>query len=150
MERTIKRQFRDSASADIAPPKRLDQTKWTDSYLILMKYLMTHTSADGKRTIDYVVRIDKPLEWLATTLAERLLYEAALSGLSFVKDYQEVYRIVKQWILNNPAFAWVRPFDRRKDGRGAVVAMRAHYDGPGETSKKLAMAEADLKNLHLQ
>ena len=26
--------------------------------------------------------------------------------------------------------------------------MRAPYDGPGETAKKLAKAEADLKNLH--
>ena len=115
-----------------------------------MNYLRTRTSADGKRTIYYVVRIDKPLEWLATTLAERLLYEAALSGLSFVKDYQEVYRIVKKWTLNTPSFAWVSPFDKRKDGRGTVAAMRAHYDVPGETAKKLAKAEADLKNLHLQ
>ena len=28
--------------------------------------------------------------------------------------------------------------------------MRDHYDGPGETAKKLAKAEADLKNLHLK
>ena len=26
--------------------------------------------------------------------------------------------------------------------------MRAHYDGPVETAKKLAKAEADLKNFH--
>ena len=26
--------------------------------------------------------------------------------------------------------------------------MRAHYDGPGETAKKISKAEADLKNLH--
>ena len=87
-------QSRDSASEDIASPKRLDQTKWTDSYLALMKYLRNRTSADGKRTINYVVCIDKPLGWLAATRAERLLYGAALTGPSFVPDSQEVYRIV--------------------------------------------------------
>ena len=100
-----------------------------------MNYLRNHTSADGKRTIDYGVCIDKPLGWLASTRNERLIYGATLTGPSFVQDSQEVYRIVKQWTLNNPAFSWVRPFDKREDGRGAVAAMRAHYDGPGETAK---------------
>ena len=34
----LEHQSRDSASEDIAPPKRLGQTKWTDSYLALMNY----------------------------------------------------------------------------------------------------------------
>ena len=144
----LERQSCDSASEDIAPPKRLDQTKWADSYLALMNYLRTRTSADRKRTIDYVVCIDKPLWWLAATRAERLLYVAALTGPYFVKYSQEVYRILKQCTLNGPAFAWVRPFDRREDGRSIVAEMRAPYDGTGETAKKLAKAEADLQNLH--
>ena len=121
-----------------------------DSYLALMNYLRTCTSAYRKPTINYVVRIDKPLGWIAATRAERLLYGAALTGPSFVQDSQEVYRIVKQWTLNTPAFAWVHTFDKREDGRGAVSTMSDHYDGPGKTAKKLAKAEADLKNLHLQ
>ena len=144
----LERQSRDSESEDIAPTKRLDQTKWTDSYLALMNYLRPCMTADGKRTIDYVVRIDKPLGWLAANRAERLLHGSALTGPSFVKDSQEVYRIVKQWTLDTPAFSWVRPFDRREDGRGAVAAMRAQYDGPGESAKKISKAEEDLKNLH--
>ena len=61
-----------------------------------MNFLRTRTSADGKCTIDYVVRIDKPLGWLAVNHAERLLYGVALTGPSFLQDSQEVYRIVKQ------------------------------------------------------
>ena len=86
----LKRQSRDSVSEDIASPKGLDQTKCMDSYLVLMSYLRTRTSANGKCTIDYVVRIDKPLGWLAATRAERLLYGAALTGPSFVQDCQGV------------------------------------------------------------
>ena len=144
----LERQSRDSVSEYIAPSKRLDQTKWTDLCLALMNYLRTRMISDGKCAIDYVVRIYNPLGWLATTCAESLLYGAALTVPSFVQDSQEVSRIVKQWTLNTPAFAWVSPFYKRKDGRGAVAAMRAHYDGPGKTAKKLAKAEADLKNLH--
>ena len=92
----LERQSRDSASEDIAPPKRLGHTKWTDLYLELVNYLRTSTSADGKRTVDYVVRIEKPLGWLDATRSERLLYGAALTGQSFVKDSQEFYRIVNQ------------------------------------------------------
>ena len=115
-----------------------------------MNYFRTRTSADGKRTIDYVVRIDKPLGQLAATRAERLLYGAALTGPSFVQDSQEIYHIVKQWTLNTPAFSWVHLVDKHEDGRSAIAAMRSHYDVPGETARQLAKAEADLKNLHLQ
>ena len=76
----LERQYRDSASEYIVPPKCLDQTKWMDSYLALMNYLRNRTSADWTRTIDYLVRIDKPLGWLAATRAERLLYGAALTA----------------------------------------------------------------------
>ena len=113
-----------------------------------MNYLRTRTSADRKRTIDYVVRIDKPLGWIAATRAERLLYGAALTGPSFVQDSQEVYCIVKQWNLNTTAFAWVRIFDKRKYGRGAVAAMCNNYDGPVKMAKNIPNAEADLKNLN--
>ena len=67
-----------------------------------MNYLRTRTSADGKCTIDYVVRIDNPLGLLAANRAERLLYGAALTGPSFVKYSQEVYRIVNQQTFNTP------------------------------------------------
>ena len=117
----LERQSRDSASEDIAPPERLDQNKWTDTYLALMNYLITCRSAEGKRFINYVVRIDNPLGWLAATRAERLLYGSALNGPSFVQDSQEFYRIFNQWTLNTPAFAWVCPFDKREDGRGDVA-----------------------------
>ena len=92
-----------------------------------MNYLRTRKIADRKRTIDYVVNIDKPLGWLAPTRAERLLYGAALTRPYFVQDSEEVYCIVNQWTLNTPAFAWVRPFDKRKDGRGAVSKMCASF-----------------------
>ena len=74
----------------------------------------------------------------------------SIYGPFFVQDYQEVYRIFKQWTLNTPVFAWVRPFDKREDGRGAVAAMSAHYVRSVNTAKNLAKAEADLKNLNLQ
>ena len=73
---------------------------------------------------------------------------APLTGPYFAQDNGKVYRVTKQWTLNTSAFAWVRPFDRNEDGRAAIAAMREHYDGPGETAKKLAKAEADLKTIH--
>ena len=40
----LERQSRDLASEDRAPPKRLDQTNWTYSYLALMNYLRLLTA----------------------------------------------------------------------------------------------------------
>jgi hypothetical protein len=77
-----------------------------------------------------------------------LKYNAPLTGPFYLQDNQKVYHVTKQWTLNTPAFAWVRPYDSTEDGRAAIAAMRDHYDGPGETAKKLARAEAELKTIH--
>ena len=89
-----------------------------------------------------------PPGWLPTSRDDRLKYNAPLDGPYYNQDNQKVYRVTKQWTLNSTAFAWVRPFDNSENGRAAVAAMRDHYDGPGETAKKLAKAEAELKTIH--
>ena len=46
--------------------------------------------------------------------------------------------------------AWVRPFDNTEDGCGALMVLWDHFDGPGDTAKKLAKTEAELKTIHYQ
>jgi hypothetical protein len=122
----------------VEAPKRLDPSKWVGLYLAFINFLRGQTSADGKRTLDYVVRKDHSPGWTPTSREDRLKYNAPLMGPYYNQDNQKVYRVTKQWTLNTAAFAWIRPFDTIEDGRGAVAAMRQHYDGPGETAKQEA------------
>jgi hypothetical protein len=144
----LEKQGRDREDDIVDAPKRLDPSKWVESYLSFINFLRGQISADGKRTLDSVVRKDPPVGWMPTSREDRLKYNAPMTGHFFSQDNQKVYHITKQWTLNSAAFAWVRPFDNVEDGRGPVAAMQEHYDGPGETAKKLAKSEAELKNIH--
>ena len=144
----LQKQERDNKDDVIDAPKRLDPSKWVDAYLAFLNFLRTQKSADGKRTLDFVVRRRMPPGWTPTSRADCLKYNAPMTGPFYLEDNQKVFRITKQWTLLTPAFSWIRPFDLAEDGRGAVAAMRDHYDGPGETAKKLAKAEAEMKTIH--
>jgi hypothetical protein len=142
----LEKQGRDKEDDLVEAPKKLDPSKWVDSYLTFLNFLRGQVSTDGKRTLDYVVRKVPPVGWKPTSREDRLKYNAPLAGPFYAQDNRKVYRL--QWTLNTNAFAWIRPFDQGEDGRGAVAAMREHYDGPGETAKKLAKAEAALRTIH--
>lgn len=143
----IEKQTKDKTS-DIEAPKKLIVAKWRDGYLGLMNFLRSKRSADGKRMLDYVVRRDVPPGWVPLDRDDRLVYGSPLEGANYDADNTSVFQIIKQWTLNTQAFTWVRPFDRNQDGRAAINALRAHYDGPGEVAKNLAKAEAELKTIH--
>jgi hypothetical protein len=76
----LEKQGRDRDDDIVDAPKRLDPTKWVDSYLSLINFLRGQTSVDGKRTLDYVVRKPPPLGWNPTSREDRLKYKAPLDG----------------------------------------------------------------------
>jgi hypothetical protein len=52
----LKKQGRDKKDDLVEAPKKLEPSKWVDSYLAFLNFLRGQVSADGKRTLDYVVR----------------------------------------------------------------------------------------------
>ena len=50
--------------------------------------------------------------------------------------------------MNTPGYAWIENFNRTENGRGAFEAWTNHYNGIGELSKRVALAQAQLKLLH--
>ena len=50
--------------------------------------------------------------------------------------------------MNTPGYAWIENFNRTENGRGALQASTNHYNGIGELSKRVALAQAQLKVLY--
>jgi hypothetical protein len=59
----LEKQGRDREDDTVDAPKRLDPSKWVESYLPFINFLRGQVSADGKRTLDYVVQ-DPPVGWM--------------------------------------------------------------------------------------
>ena len=76
------------------------------------------------------------------------MYSAPLIGVHYESDNIAVYQAIEQWCLDTAAWAWLRTYDDNQDSQAAMEAPRQHYDGPGETRRQLAKANADLKVAH--
>jgi hypothetical protein len=60
-----------------------------------------------------------------------------------------VYGIVKQLILDGPAWAYITSqIDRTKDGRAAWKALQAHSEGESYMNKQKEEAYQIVENLH--
>jgi hypothetical protein len=98
--------------------------------------------------LDYVIRRDKPVGWDpvvdATNAHEERRYQVALAGPEFNQDDKAVYLKLKGFCLDTPAWEWIREFDRQMSGRNAMIALRMHYEGEGEVSKRIGVAHATL------
>lgn len=97
----------------------------------------------SKVLLDYVVRKDDAVAALDTefeTEHEKLVLSTPHTGTAFDKDNGKVWIQVKQLTVNGPAWTYVAPFEKKRDGRGAVKALNSHYEGDAVMSKSKAAA----------
>jgi hypothetical protein len=94
--------------------------------------------------LDYVVRRNKDdnldPEVNAATEHERQRYQMVLDGPEFTHDDKVVYLKLKGFCLDTPAWEWIREFDAEMSGRSAMEALREHYEGAGEISRRVMIA----------
>ena len=63
-------------------------------------------------------------------------------------DKMTVYGELKACCLDSEGWAWIKRFDTQKDGRLATESLRTHYEGAGESNKRVAWATAAIANAH--
>jgi hypothetical protein len=49
-------------------------------------------------------------------------------------------------MVDTDGWSWMQEFDRAQDGRRTLLC--AHYDGPGETQKRIMQARASISELY--
>ena len=120
---------------DITKPAKLtDLVKWElfttylgrikGAALIPMTYLLHEHEVVTQEMLD----ADYP------TMQERLIATTALSGAHFELNNRTLYNEFKPLMVDGPGSSFVKRFNRSKDGRSAVLALKAQAEG---TSAKL-------------
>jgi hypothetical protein len=83
-----------------------------------------------------------------SSVHERLVLETPLSGHAYAEDNGKVWELLLQLVLDGPGWAYALPYEKKRDGRGAFKAMKAHYymgsSALGRTKKE---AYATLHNV---
>lgn len=101
--------------------------------------------------IAYVIRPDKPLGWNpavdATTDYERLMYQLPLNGIAYDQDNEAVFSMIQLAVVHTPAETWIYDHVPGRDGRGAMKALRDHYEGEAELDVRATKAQQTLNTL---
>ena len=131
-------------SPDIKPDI-LKEDAWEEWSQEFPTYL-SHVSGKQKAPLDYVIRPELEPGHVFATPSEREKYSYPLTGPFFREDNRQVFRLLSDRVKDQPA-TWIQPFQSQQDGRGAWMALVAHYDGGGQKEKRIIKAEGVLENL---
>jgi hypothetical protein len=93
----LEKQGRDKEDDVVEAPKKLDPSKWVDSYLAFLNFLRGQVSADGKRTLDHVVRKVPPVGWAPTSREASFEIQRTAGRTFLCQDNRKVYMVTKQW-----------------------------------------------------
>ncbi len=101
--------------------------------------------------IAYVIRPDKPAGWDPVADAvndyERLTYQLPLNGIAFDQDNETVFSYIQLAVVHSQAETWIFDHVPGRDGRGAMRALRNHYEGEAELDVQAAKAQQVLDTL---
>jgi hypothetical protein len=71
---------------------------------------------------------------------------APLTGLNYTTDAKKVHQIIHGLVQGEIAETWIKPTERRQNGRVAFLALQSHYGGEGNKSVCVKEAEGLRKN----
>ena len=110
------------------PEKLVDLAKWTKFWELLTTYLGRVKGA-ALTPLSYLVREHDEVtaEHLAgeyKSTQERLIATTALRGTHFDLDIRTLYDEFKPLVVDGPGWSFIKKFDKVKDGRKAVLALK--------------------------
>ena len=69
-------------------------------------------------------------------------------GPLFTEDNSKVWMLIKKSLLGHPPYHHIDEYERRRDGRGAWLALKAYYEGEDFVNKTIQENLTKLRTLH--
>ncbi len=132
------------------PGELTDLTKWETFWERFKSYLSRIRGA-AKCPLTYVIRDQEAVTANDRNAVyedhdARLVATTLLEGDWFFLDNQRVYDEFKSLVLKGPGWGFIKTYDRRKDGRSAVLALRRQAEGTSATQTRKTSAYAAVSN----
>ena len=112
-----------------------------DAFLNLLS--LTASSHPGE-SLRYVVRPEEEPEDFETD-EQRRMFQLPLEGEAYALDNRKVYKLLKAFLVETPGYVWISEQDSTENGRRAYRSWSGHYNGEGELSKRVTLAETQIK-----
>ena len=69
-------------------------------------------------------------------------------GPAYVEDNSKVWMLIKKSLLGHPPYHHIDEYERKRDGRGAWLALKAYYEGEDFVNKTIQENLTKLRTLH--
>ncbi|KAI2490447.1 hypothetical protein MHU86_24134 [Fragilaria crotonensis] len=147
--RKVEKEQSDTVSKAADPGKFKDEKKWPEWEPAFVNYLSTIQGVNGV-PLSYVVREQEEVDRNGTfeSFNERTIACSPLKGPIFQADARKVHQLLKSFLQTETAEQWIKPLARKQSGRADMIALRKHYSGEGNTSRRIADAEKIRDNLY--
>ena len=136
-----------SKAAD--PGKFKDERKWPEWEKAFINYLSVIPRVSGI-PLSFVVReLDVPIpgtEYL--TFNERMINRAPVTDQYFIADTRRVHNLLVGFLQGENTENWIRNIAKYQDGRCDMIALRRHYAGEGNSTRRIADAKRIQSSLH--
>ena len=147
--RKVEKDQSDTVSKAADPGKFKKERTWPEWEPAFVNYLSTLPGVNGVPLL-YVVResevLDPGTEY--GSFNEQAVACAPLTGPTFQADSRKVHQLLKSFLQTETAEQWIQPLARRQSGREDMKALRSHYSGEGNTTRRIADAERARDSLH--
>jgi hypothetical protein len=147
--RRVEKEQSDTVSKAADPGKFKDEKKWPEWEPAFTNYLSTIQGVNGV-PLSYVVReVADPADDVDyESFNEQAIACSPLTGPVFQADSRKVHQLIKSFLQTETAEQWIKPLARKQNGRADMEALRKHYSGEGNTSRRIAVAERIRDSLH--
>ena len=140
--RKVEKDQSDTVSKAADPGKFKDERKWSTWEPAFENYLSTIPGVNGI-PLCYVIReLDTPNHAVEfANFNKKAIACAPLIGSIYQADARKVHQLLKSYLQAETAEQWIKPLAKHQDGRRDMAALRNHYSGEGNTSRRIAVAE---------
>ena len=134
------------------PNKFTKPPAWLPFKETVVTYADQLRSSDQITPLSYIARknaVPAPGAVYANEREERI-QTVAVSGHHYNRDNARFYALLKSLTLEGPAWTWIERFDCASDGRGAFMALVAHYEGDSAQNYNKELAYKSVENATYQ
>ena len=138
-------------AAEATPGPLQSESKWIDWESKFINYLSSLMGIDNV-PLSYVIRENKDPPAAGTTTYANFVEEtiacAPLEGAFYQADRSTVHQAIVSFTTGLPSEDWIKNVSRHKDGRRSMQALRDHFSGEGNATRRIAEAERLRETLH--
>ncbi|KAI2504021.1 hypothetical protein MHU86_10454 [Fragilaria crotonensis] len=133
----------------VDPGKFKDERKWPEWEKSFVNYLSVIPGVNGI-PLSYVVRVNEAPDEEVTyaSFNERMIHRAPLEGQYYLADSRRVHQLLYGFLQGENTESWIRGIAKYQDGRRDMIALRRHYAGEGNSTRRIADAKKIQSTLH--